>query len=71
MAIFTAFDDAMQIFGLVVLQAADPDLLHNQQRFQQRRPLAPRAAGDDLVAAPLPLHRRLDPGTEGGEIVRR
>ena len=47
-----ALDDPMQIIGGVMRQAVDADMLHQRQRLLQRRPLAPRAAGDQLMPAP-------------------
>ena len=55
-----AFGDAMQVGGRIVRQIGDADPLQQRQRLEQRRPLAPRAAGDHLVAAPGPPHHRLD-----------
>ena len=48
-----------------------PTRSSQRQRLQQRRSLAPRAAGDHLVAAPRPPHHRLDGRAVFGEVVHR
>jgi hypothetical protein len=68
-----AFRDEVQVIGAVMRHVLEPGLLHQQQRLQQGRALAPGAGGRHLMPLPLPRDRRLDPRAEirqvlGGEI---
>ncbi len=52
-------------------EAVEADLLDQQQGFQQRRSLAPRAAHHHLMPAPEAAHRRFQAGTVVGEVLGR
>ena len=59
-------DDAVDIVGGVMCQPVDADAFDQRQRLLQRRSLAPWAAGDQFMAAPVSPHH----GFDGGAVLR-
>src|SRR6185503_16359936 len=63
--------DTVQVAGGVVAELAQLGAIQEVERLQQRRPLAPRAAGIELDIAERGLDRLLDAGAIIRKIVGR